>query len=151
MQRHGGRPQLFDDAPLPHGLLYRPDFLGPAEEAAILEILPSFPFQEALFQQYRARRRVVRFGSLYDEERRRWTGWHRDRPHYGTVVGVSLGNACRMRFRPLDARHDRNAPVSIELEPRSAYAMREEIRWQWQHHIPPTKALRYSITLRTRA
>jgi hypothetical protein len=28
--------------------------------------------------------------------------------------------------------------------------MRDEIRWHWQHHIPPTKALRYSITLRTR-
>jgi alkylated DNA repair dioxygenase AlkB len=26
-------------------------------------------------------------------------GWHRDIPHFGVVVGISLGAACRMRFR----------------------------------------------------
>jgi alkylated DNA repair protein (DNA oxidative demethylase) len=26
-------------------------------------------------------------------------GWHRDIPHFGIVVGISLGAACRMRFR----------------------------------------------------
>jgi hypothetical protein len=29
--------------------------------------------------------------------------------------------------------------------------MREAIRWDWQHSMLPTKELRYSITLRTRA
>jgi hypothetical protein len=27
--------------------------------------------------------------------------------------------------------------------------MQDEIRWQWQHHIPATRELRYSITFRT--
>jgi hypothetical protein len=27
--------------------------------------------------------------------------------------------------------------------------MEGDVRWRWQHHIPPTKELRYSITFRT--
>ena len=38
----------------------------------------------------------------------------------------------------------------LELEPRSAYVMRDTARWGWQHSIPPTKTMRYSITFRTR-
>ena len=78
-------------------------------------------------------------------------GWHRDKPDYGTVIGISLAGACRMRFRPCDNRHDRHAVVALELAPRSLYVMRGDIRWRWQHHIPPVKALRYSVTFRTRA
>ena len=37
------------------------------------------------------------------------------------------------------------------LAPRSLYVMADEIRWAWQHSIPPAKALRYSMTFRTRA
>ena len=78
-------------------------------------------------------------------------GWHRDKPDYGTVVGISLASACRMRFRPYDNRHERAAVVALELAPRSLYVMRGDIRWRWQHQIPPVKALRYSVTFRTRA
>jgi alkylated DNA repair dioxygenase AlkB len=78
-------------------------------------------------------------------------GWHRDRPGYGTVVGISLGSACRMRFRPHDNRRDRSAAIALELAPRSLYVLRDEIRWKWQHHIPPVKSLRYSVTFRTLA
>lgn len=78
-------------------------------------------------------------------------GWHRDKPVYGTVVGISLGSACRMRFRPFDDRHDRDAVIAVELAPRSLYLMRDDIRWRWQHQIPPVKALRYSVTFRTLA
>jgi alkylated DNA repair dioxygenase AlkB len=39
----------------------------------------------------------------------------------------------------------------LDLEPRSIYLMRGEIRWQWHHSLLPTKALRYSVTMRTRA
>ena len=78
-------------------------------------------------------------------------GWHRDKPQYGTVVGVSLGSACRMRFRPWDARHDRSAVIALELAPRSLYVMRDDVRWHWQHQIPPVFALRYSVTFRTLA
>ena len=78
-------------------------------------------------------------------------GWHRDKPVYGIVVGVSLAGWGRMRFRPFDARTDRQSIVALDLAPRSAYVMRDAIRWQWQHSMLPTKTLRYSITFRTRA
>jgi alkylated DNA repair dioxygenase AlkB len=78
-------------------------------------------------------------------------GWHRDKPDYETVIGISLASACRMRFRPCDDRHDRRAVVALELAPRSLYVMRGDIRWRWQHQIPPVKSLRYSVTFRTRA
>jgi alkylated DNA repair dioxygenase AlkB len=35
------------------------------------------------------------------------------------------------------------------LNPRSAYIMAGEVREIWEHHIPPTKLERYSITFRT--
>jgi alkylated DNA repair dioxygenase AlkB len=54
-----------------------------------------------------------------------------------------------MRFRPYAARNDKSAAIAIELEPRSAYVMHGDVRWRWQHHIPPAKELRYSITFRT--
>src|SRR5580704_9710656 len=55
--------ELFDAVPeLPHGLVYRPDLLSVAEEASLLSEFKILPFKEARFQQYTARRRVVRFG-----------------------------------------------------------------------------------------
>ena len=47
---------------LPNGLLYRPDFLTADEERALLAHIEQLPFRAARFQQYTARRRVVRFG-----------------------------------------------------------------------------------------
>ncbi len=76
-------------------------------------------------------------------------GWHRDAPHFDIVVGVSQAGPCVMRFRPRGIKPDRNNVVTLELAPRSAYVMRGAIRWDWQHSIPPTKARRYSITMRT--
>ena len=81
-------------------------------------------------------------------------GWHRDKPHYGIVAGVSLGSRARMRFRPLPApgewtRVDPKSLIVLDLEPRSIYLMRGEIRWRWHHSILPTQALRHSITMRT--
>ena len=77
-------------------------------------------------------------------------GWHRDVPQFEMVVGLSLGGPARMRFRRFPPR--KGAEVfALDLEPRSAYVLRGEARWGWQHSIPPTKALRYSITLRTLA
>lgn len=78
-------------------------------------------------------------------------GWHRDKPVYGIVVGLSLAGWGRMRFRPLDPRASRNAAVLLALEPRSLYVMQGPIRWQWQHSMLPTEALRYSITFRSGA
>src|SRR5688500_5801794 len=35
-------------------------------------------------------------------------GWHRDIPHFGVVVGISLGAACRMRFRKYNRGRSKN-------------------------------------------
>jgi alkylated DNA repair dioxygenase AlkB len=78
-------------------------------------------------------------------------GWHRDVPDFELVCGVSLAAACRMRFRPYPPGKDRKSILSLDLAPRSAYVLRGDARWRWQHSIPPTKALRYSITFRTLA
>jgi alkylated DNA repair dioxygenase AlkB len=80
-------------------------------------------------------------------------GWHRDIPHFGVVVGISLGAACRMRFRKYNRVRSKNLNrdeiLSIELQPRSIYLMSGASREIWQHSIPPVKELRYSIMLRT--
>jgi alkylated DNA repair dioxygenase AlkB len=74
-------------------------------------------------------------------------GWHRDAPMFGTVVGVSLASACRMRFQR--GRGDERRTCELELEPRSAYVLAGAARNAWQHSIQPTKSLRYSVTFRT--
>ncbi len=78
-------------------------------------------------------------------------GWHRDVPDFELVCGISLGATCRMRFRPFPPTKDRKRVLSLDLAPRSAYVLRGDARWRWQHSIPPTKAQRYSITFRTLA
>ena len=74
-------------------------------------------------------------------------GWHRDAPQFGTVIGVSLLSASRMRFQRGAGSTRRTA--SATLAPRSAYVLDGEARWQWQHSLPPVRALRYSVTFRT--
>ena len=80
-------------------------------------------------------------------------GWHRDVPHFGVVIGVSLGALCRMRFRKYNRGGPKNSNraeiLSIELRPRSFYLMSGASRGIWQHSIPPLKELRYSIIMRT--
>ena len=76
-------------------------------------------------------------------------GWHRDVPDFELVCGISLAAAARMRFRPFPPTGNRKEVLSLELAPRSAYVLRGDARWRWQHSIPPTKALRYSVTFRT--
>jgi alkylated DNA repair dioxygenase AlkB len=80
-------------------------------------------------------------------------GWHRDIPQFGVVVGISLGAACRMKFRKYrrarSKQLNRDEILSIELQPRSIYLMSGAAREIWQHSIPPVKSLRYSIMMRT--
>jgi alkylated DNA repair dioxygenase AlkB len=76
-------------------------------------------------------------------------GWHRDKPQFGVVVGVSLLAPCTFRFRRREGAGWRRA--SLTLEPRSAYVLEGEARHSWQHSIPPMEALRYSVTFRTMA
>jgi DNA oxidative demethylase len=75
-------------------------------------------------------------------------GWHRDAPMFGSrIAGVSLAGASRMRFQRT-VRGEREV-AAVELAPRSAYVLAGAARWSWQHSIPATKSLRYSVTFRT--
>ena len=84
-------------------------------------------------------------------------GWHRDAPQYDLIAGVSLLSTCRMKLRPyvspknlgVRERPPRKATHEVTLEPRSAYIMRGTARTDFEHSIPATEALRYSITFRT--
>jgi alkylated DNA repair dioxygenase AlkB len=74
-------------------------------------------------------------------------GWHRDAPAFGTVVGISIGGASRLRFQR--GKGEERRVWEVALEPRSGYVLAGEARRSWQHSIPPTRELRYSITFRT--
>ena len=74
-------------------------------------------------------------------------GWHRDRPHFDKVFGISLGSACRFRFRR--RKGDGWERFTLNAEPRSIYLMDGEARRDWQHSIPPVEQHRWSITFRT--
>jgi alkylated DNA repair dioxygenase AlkB len=74
-------------------------------------------------------------------------GWHRDRPQFEDVVGVSLGAPGKFRFRrKAGPGWERTA---LTVEPRSAYLLRGPARTEWEHSLPPAAALRYSITFRS--
>jgi hypothetical protein len=73
-------------------------------------------------------------------------GWHRDKPQFGEVVGVSLLAPCLLRFgRKLERRWER---ASVPIAPRSAYRLAGPSRSVWEHSIAPLDRLRYSITFR---
>jgi len=73
-------------------------------------------------------------------------GWHRDRPVFAEVVGVSLLAACAFRLRRRVAGSFERR--TLTLEPRSAYLLSGPARTEWEHSIPPVAALRFSITFR---
>lgn len=74
-------------------------------------------------------------------------GWHRDKPHFDKVFGLSLGSACKFRFRRRsNAGWER---YTLDAQPRSLYMMSDEPRRVWEHSIPPVETPRYSITFRT--
>jgi len=73
-------------------------------------------------------------------------GWHRDRPVFAEVVGISLLAACPFRMRRRVGQGFERKTVT--LEPRSAYLLSGPARSEWEHSIPPAQALRYSITFR---
>jgi len=74
-------------------------------------------------------------------------GWHRDAPAFGTVVGVSAGGSARLRFQR--GKGEARRVWEVLLKPRSGYVLAGKARTSWQHSIPPTKELRYSLTFRT--
>ena len=53
-------------AQLPSGFCYRPAFVPPDEEAALIGLIEELPLREAQYKQFTARRRIVSFGASYD-------------------------------------------------------------------------------------
>lgn len=130
---HLGYRYDFERRGLAPGLQIPESLLELRERVAPLADRPAERFEEVLATEYRPGATI---------------GWHRDAPAFGSaVIGVSLGTACRMRFRR--RRDDAWETWEQELEPRSVYVLSGAARASWQHSIPPTKGLRYSITYRT--
>ncbi len=121
-----------------------PDFLMPLRsQAAEWAGVPADAFAMALINEYRPGATI---------------GWHRDAPQYDVIAGVSLLSACRMKLRPYISPKDlavagrggpRKTTHEVTLEARSAYLISGVARSAYEHSIPATTALRYSITFRT--
>lgn len=125
-----------------------PPFLLPlrARAASFVEIEPD-AFQHVL---------VIEYGPGAG------IGWHRDRPVFGDVIGVSLLAPCVLRFRRkaysaalAEVRRNQAKPrstwerVNLCAEPRSAYFLTGPARSEWEHSILSVDELRYSVTFRT--
>jgi alkylated DNA repair protein (DNA oxidative demethylase) len=131
--RHYGFAYSFDDRRLGPSDPIPDEFLPMRERLEAIAGLEPGAFQQALVTRYPPGATI---------------GWHRDAPPFGpTIAGVSFRAACRMRFRRvLDGVQYVHDQV---LEPRSAYILADTARSEWEHSIPPTKELRYSVTFRT--
>lgn len=118
--------QLTETDPIPG------EFRSIRERSAVLANLEPSQWAEALVTEYSGGAGI---------------GWHRDAPPFGVVAGISLGAACRMRFQTGTGEARRT--YSLGLPGRSLYLLTGEVRTNWEHMIPPTRELRYSITFRT--
>ena len=83
-------------------------------------------------------------------------GWHRDKPVFDRVVGISLVAPCILRFRRKveqkpKARTVRNnwERVNLVTQPGSAYLLAGTVRSEWEHSILRVDELRYSVTFRS--
>jgi alkylated DNA repair dioxygenase AlkB len=87
-------------------------------------------------------------------------GWHRDRPDFGEVIGISLASEAPLRFRlkqHLGGGGEKSGGgrtsgwrrLTLAAAPRSAYHLAGPARDQWEHSILAVPSLRYSITFRT--
>ena len=74
-------------------------------------------------------------------------GWHRDRPVFEHVVGISLGAPATLRLRKRTAKGFERIPVL--LQPRSVYHLSAEARHLWEHSIAPMDVPRWSVTFRS--
>lgn len=110
-----------------------PEFLLPlrARVAALADVAPE-AFEHVL---------VIEYGPGAG------IGWHRDRPVFDRVVGVSLGAPCTLRLRRRAGKGFERA--SLALAPRSAYVLTGAARHEWEHSIVPMARQRYSVTFRT--
>ena len=74
-------------------------------------------------------------------------GWHRDRPQYGEVLGLSLGAPCAMRLRRRTGTGFERRRLALPA--RSLYRLSGEVRLEWEHSIAPMDVTRRSVTFRT--
>jgi DNA oxidative demethylase len=74
-------------------------------------------------------------------------GWHRDRPVFEHVIGISLGAPATMRFRR--RRGGGFERAAADLPARSIYHLSGEARHQWEHSIAEMEMTRWSITFRS--
>jgi alkylated DNA repair dioxygenase AlkB len=74
-------------------------------------------------------------------------GWHRDKPHFDRVFGLSLQSPCKLRFRRRAG--EKWERFTLDAAPRSIYMMAGPARLFWEHSIPAVETPRYSITFRT--
>jgi alkylated DNA repair dioxygenase AlkB len=114
-----------------------PDFLKPARAAAArFAGMEPQAFQAALVTEYRPGAAI---------------GWHRDKPEFGEVIGLSLLSPCLFRFRHKTGTTSTATTwqrASVTVAPRSAYLLQGPSREVWEHSIPGVESLRYSITFR---
>ena len=112
-----------------------PEFLLPLRERAarFAELEPA-AFEQAL---------VIRYGVGAG------LGWHRDRPQFDRVFGLSLLSDCVLRFRRRVARGFER--FELDAPARGAYLLSGEIRHEWEHSLAPVGEPRLSITFRSRA
>jgi len=110
-----------------------PEFLLPVRTTAgNFAGLDSDELQQALVTEYAAGAGI---------------GWHKDRPEFGDIIGISLLAPCVFRLRrKIGTKWQR---ASIVAKARSVYVMRGPARQEWHHNIPPLDTLSYSITFRT--
>ena len=113
-----------DDIPAP--------LLALREQAAAFARLPAARLQQVLVTEYAPGAGI---------------GWHKDRPMFDEVVGISLRAPCNFRLRhKAGATWERKSFIA---QPRSAYLLSGIARQQWEHSIPPLGELRYSVTFRS--
>jgi DNA oxidative demethylase len=110
-----------------------PDWVIPfRDRAAAFAGLPADDFVQALLIRYDPGAGI---------------GWHKDRPAFGHVVGLSLGALAVMRFRRRGG--ERFERVNVPLEPRGAYHLSGPSRHEWEHSITEMACTRWSVTFRT--
>lgn len=110
-----------------------PDWIAPLRrKAACFAGLAPEDFEQLLLIQYGTGARI---------------GWHRDRPVFEHVVGISLGAPATMRFRRRAGPKFERA--TAKLAPRSIYHLSGEARDDWEHSIAAMAEPRWSVTFRS--
>jgi alkylated DNA repair dioxygenase AlkB len=113
-----------------------PGFLGPVRERA------------AQFARLDPTQLVQALVTRYDPGA--GIGWHRDRPVFEHVVGLSLGAEAVLRLRQRKPGGGFTR-ASQPLPSRSIYRLAGEVRHAWEHSIAPMGQTRWSVTFRSLA